>query len=120
MGVRLESNVTHLGLCFMRICMSNRCIFLLVDAFVRLTNVSSHRRGGRLDEFDEDEEFVLPEGVEPLLKDMPLYTERTSHGIALLWAPRPFNLRSAHTRRAIDIPLVNSWFQEHCPSVSAF
>jgi hypothetical protein len=79
-----------------------------------------HRRGGRLEEFDEDEEFVLPEGVEPLLKEMPLYTERTSQGIALLWAPRPFNLRSAHTRRAIDIPLVNSWFQEHCPAVSSF
>lgn len=73
-----------------------------------------------MDYFDEEEEFVLPEGVEPLLKEHPLYTERTSQGIALLWAPRPFNLRSAHTRRSIDIPLVNSWFQEHCPSVSFY
>ena len=30
-------------------------------------------------------------------------------GIALLWAPRPFCLRSARTRRALDIPLVKTW-----------
>jgi hypothetical protein len=30
-------------------------------------------------------------------------------GIALLWAPRPFNMRAGRTRRALDIPLVNSW-----------
>ena len=30
-------------------------------------------------------------------------------GISLLWAPRPFCLRSARTRRAIDIPLVKTW-----------
>eukprot|EP00884_Botryococcus_braunii_P011285 jgi/Botrbrau1/20157/Bobra.0173s0058.1 len=86
------------------------------DPLIHPITAPKDKRGGRLDEFDEDEEFVLPEGVEPLLKDMPLYTERTSQGIALLWAPRPFNLRSAHTRRSIDIPLVNCWFQEHCPA----
>jgi pre-mRNA-processing factor 8 len=77
------------------------------------------RKVGRGDELDDDDEaeFVLPDGVEPLLAETPLYTERTAQGIALLWAPRPFNLRSGHTRRAIDIPLVNSWFQEHCPQV---
>jgi hypothetical protein len=36
-------------------------------------------------------------------------------GIALLYAPRPFNLRSGRTRRACDVPLVNEWFHEHCP-----
>lgn len=34
-------------------------------------------------------------------------------GIALLYAPRPFNLRSGATRRACDVPLVNEWFHEH-------
>lgn len=58
---------------------------------------------------DDDEEFELPEFVEPLLKDTPLYTDNTANGIALLWAPRPFNLRSGRTRRAIDIPLIKNW-----------
>jgi len=43
---------------------------------------------------DDDEEFELPEYVEPFLKETPLYTDNTANGIALLWAPRPFNLRS--------------------------
>jgi len=58
----------------------------------------------------------LPEEVEPLLKDYDLYTENTTNGIALLFAPRPFNLRSGYTRSCIDVPLVNTWFHEHCPS----
>ncbi|CAF2074831.1 unnamed protein product, partial [Rotaria magnacalcarata] len=63
-----------------------------------------------------DEEFVLPDEFEPFLIDVPLYTDNTANGIALLWAPRPFNLRSSRTRHAIDIPLVKSWYMEHCPS----
>ena len=58
---------------------------------------------------DDDEEFELPEYVEPFLKETPLYTDHTANGIALLWAPRPFNLRSGRTRRAIDIPLIKNW-----------
>ena len=30
-------------------------------------------------------------------------------GIGLLWAPRPFNLRSGRSRRAVDVPLVKTW-----------
>ncbi|PNH07205.1 Pre-mRNA-splicing factor 8 [Tetrabaena socialis] len=63
----------------------------------------------------EDDEWALPEGVEPLLEERPLYSDNTASGIALLWAPKPFNHRSGHTRRAFDVPLVNQWFQEHCP-----
>jgi len=44
-----------------------------------------------------------------------LYTDNTANGIALLWAPRPFNLRSGFTRRALDVPLVKTWYREHCP-----
>ena len=58
---------------------------------------------------DDDEEFELPEYAEPFLKETPLYTDNTANGIALLWAPRPFNLRSGRTRRAIDIPLIKNW-----------
>lgn len=50
-----------------------------------------------------------------MLEELPLYTDSTASGISLYWAPRPFNLRQGHTRRAIDVPLVNSWFHEHCP-----
>lgn len=62
---------------------------------------------------DDDEEFELPEYVEPFLKETPLYTDNTANGIALLWAPRPFNLRSGRTRRAIDIPLVKNWWAKY-------
>ncbi|ELT98780.1 hypothetical protein CAPTEDRAFT_151544 [Capitella teleta] len=65
---------------------------------------------------DDDDEFELPDYVEPFVKDTPLYTDNTANGIALLWAPRPFNLRSGRCRRAVDVPLVKSWYREHCPS----
>ena len=68
------------------------------------------------EDWSEDDDFALPEEVEPLLKDYDLYTENTTNGIALLFAPRPFNLRSGYTRSCIDVPLVNTWFHEHCPS----
>ena len=65
---------------------------------------------------DDNEEFELPEYVTPYLKDTPLYTDNTANGIALLWSPRPFNLRSGTCRRALDVPLVKSWYCEHCPT----
>lgn len=67
------------------------------------------------EEDEEEDGFALPEGVEPLLGETPLYTDTTTAGIALLWAPRPFNLRSGRTRRAEDVPLVAGWYREHCP-----
>jgi len=67
------------------------------------------------DEFGDGEDLILSPEVIPLLADVSLYNENTASAIALYWAPRPFNMRSGFTRRCIDIPLVNSWFQEHCP-----
>ena len=61
--------------------------------------------------------LIVHAGVDPFLEETPLYTDNTAQGIALLWAPHPFNKRSGLTRRAVDIPLVNSWFHEHCPQV---
>ena len=61
------------------------------------------------DDDEEEEEFTLDDDIEPFLKTTPLYTDNTANGIALLWAPRPFNLRSGHTRRAVDVPLVKQW-----------
>lgn len=43
---------------------------------------------------DDEEEFELPEDVQPFLQETPLYTDNTANGISLLWAPRPFNMRS--------------------------
>lgn len=63
----------------------------------------------------DDDDFVLPDSAGPVLKNAPLYTDHTADGIALYFAPRPFNLRSGHTRRAQDVPLVKGWYQEHCP-----
>jgi len=64
---------------------------------------------------EEFEEFEMPANFQPLLKEEPLYTENTSNGINLLWAPKPFNQRTGKTRRAYDIPLVSAWFKERCP-----
>lgn len=64
---------------------------------------------------DDDEDFELDESIQPFLQDCPLYTDNTANGIALLWAPRPFNLRSGRSRRALDVPLVKNWYREHCP-----
>ena len=61
--------------------------------------------------------FTLPEGLQPFLTDTDLYSSSTAHGIALLWAPRPFSLRSGRMRRCLDVPLINNWFHEHCPQV---
>lgn len=90
--------------------------------FDPIVNPISHFRANRVekrktedDEEDEDEEFQMPMGFAPLLTEEPLYNENTANGIALYWAPRPFHLRTGRTRRAIDVPLVNKWFQEHCP-----
>lgn len=65
---------------------------------------------------DESEEFVMPSDLQPLFNEFPLYTENTANGMALLWAPRPFNTRSGRTRRIIDVPLVKCWYKEHCPA----
>lgn len=81
-----------------------------------ITAANKDRREKKLLEDDDDEDdFCLPEGVEPLLTSTPLYTDTTAAGISLLFAPRPFNMRSGRMRRAEDIPLVSEWYKEHCP-----
>ena len=85
-------------------------------------------------EEDDEEDFLLPADVQPFLHESPLYSDNTANGIALMWAPRPYNLRSSNTRRAVDVPLVKSWsvvlcdclflstkhhvyrYREHCPA----
>ncbi|KAJ2724945.1 Pre-mRNA-processing-splicing factor 8 [Coemansia sp. Benny D115] len=64
---------------------------------------------------DIDEDFVLPDGASAFLADVPLETDNTASGLALFWAPHPFSSRSGRTRRAVDVPLVKSWYLEHCP-----
>ena len=62
---------------------------------------------------EDDDDFLLREGVEPLLKENPIHTDTTAAGISLLFAPRPFNMRSGRMRWAEDIPLVSEWYKEH-------
>lgn len=50
-----------------------------------------------------------------MLSDYDLCDKDTTAGIALLWAPEPFNQRTGYTRRAYDIPLVGAWYKERCP-----
>ncbi|KAI4249693.1 MAG: hypothetical protein L6R40_000482 [Gallowayella cf. fulva] len=64
---------------------------------------------------NEDEEFALPQEVEPFLAGEEIYTSETSSAIALWWAPFPFDRRSGRMVRAQDVPLVKQWYLEHCP-----
>ncbi|KAB2611453.1 pre-mRNA-processing-splicing factor 8 [Pyrus ussuriensis x Pyrus communis] len=80
-----------------------------------IPSTNKDRREKKTSDEDEDDIFTLPDVVEPFLKDTQLYTDTTAAGISLLFAPRPFNMRSGRTRRAEDIPLVSEWYKEHCP-----
>ncbi|OQR97218.1 pre-mRNA-processing-splicing factor 8 [Achlya hypogyna] len=77
--------------------------------------INSAGKAAPSDTEDDDDDFQMPLGFAPILSNEDLHTEHTASGIALYWAPRPFNLRAGKTRRALDVPLVNKWFQEHCP-----
>ena len=84
-----------------------------VSAFRTATAERSQDNGDAYE--DEEEDMYMGDFFSPILEEEPLYTDNTSLGITLYWAPRPYNMRSGLTRRAIDIPLVNQWFHEHCP-----
>lgn len=77
--------------------------------------ISSYKTGVNktLDD-DELDEFMLPTDVEPILMETALYTRDTAAGIELYHAPHPFNRRTGRMRRNLDIPLINSWYKEHC------
>ena len=101
--------------------------------------IPSYKSDGSSIEYDEEDfedDFTLPESVRPFISDesarvfvdidlpdefgpffsdAPLTNEHTASAIKLYWSPKPFNLRSDKTRRCIDIPLIQSWFHEHCP-----
>ena len=86
-----------------------------------LAPIPSYRATAKLsssvfsDEKEEEEEFVLPPSLTPFFSSQPLFTSLTAAGVALYHAPRPFNLRTGHTRRALDVPLIKSWYLEHAP-----
>ena len=80
----------------------------------QVVNPISAFRSKAVKEIDETEDDFSVQGLEPLLAERPLYTDATAGGIALYFAPRPFNLRRGRTRRAFDVPLVNAWFKERC------
>ena len=87
------------------------------DPIINPVSAFRTTKGNNYAESDEMdlEDLIVPEDFAPILDELPLYTDTTSLGIALYWAPRPFNMRSGLTRRAIDVPLINRWFHEHCP-----
>ena len=64
---------------------------------------------------NDEDDFALPDDVEPFLDSQELYTDNTSSAIALWWAPHPFDKRSGRMARAEDVPLVKQWYLEHCP-----
>ncbi|KAL1413523.1 pre-mRNA-splicing factor 8 [Vanrija albida] len=64
---------------------------------------------------DEDDDFELPDELEPFLDNRDLENDQTADAIALYWAPYPYNQRSGNTRRAQDVPMVKNMYLEHCP-----
>lgn len=85
-----------------------------------IPSTNKERREKKVYDDEEDDDFLLPEGVELLLNDTQLYTDTTAAGISLLFAPRPFNMRSGRMRRAEDIPLVSEWYKEHWYELFSF
>lgn len=71
--------------------------------FDPLINPISHRHAVKSLEPlpDDEEEFVLPDTLQAFLQETPLYTDNTANGIALLWAPRPFNMRSGLVKKSL-------------------
>ena len=47
--------------------------------------------------FDEEDDFALPSSIDPLFSSLPLTADDTAAGIALMWAPHPFNTRAGRT-----------------------
>ena len=80
-----------------------------------IASYKSSNSRAELDLVDDEDEFQLPADLVPFLDQVPLYTDNTANGIALYWAPHPFDKRSGATRRCLDVPLVKEWYQEHCP-----
>ena len=68
---------------------------------------------GVADGDEQEDDFVLPPSLQPFLSSRPLHTPLTASAISLYHAPRPFCLRAGHTRRAVDIPLIQQWYLEH-------
>jgi len=66
--------------------------------------------------WDEAEAGSTPQTlqIKPILNHIPLTGSSIAAGLSLYFAPSPFNLRCGQTRRAIDVPLVQHWYQERC------
>ncbi len=60
-------------------------------------------------------DWEAPEGLVPLLHDMPLENENTADGIELYHAPHPFDKRSGKTVRQLDVNLIGHWYKERAP-----
>ncbi|PWN48679.1 PRO8NT-domain-containing protein [Violaceomyces palustris] len=67
------------------------------------------------DDLADEVAFSMPENVSAFLEEEPLTNDLTADAIALWWASPPYNQRSGKTRRTVDVPLIQSWYLEHCP-----
>ncbi|KAK1910123.1 Pre-mRNA-processing-splicing factor 8 [Pyrenophora teres f. teres] len=68
------------------------------------------------DDEDDEDDFQMPEEMEPFMADEEISTPETASAIALWWAPHPFDKRSGRMVRAQDVPLVKQWYLEHVPA----
>ncbi|KAI4939932.1 Pre-mRNA-processing-splicing factor 8 [Alternaria infectoria] len=68
------------------------------------------------DDEDDEDDFQMPEDMEPFMADEEIATPDTASAIALWWAPHPFDKRSGRMVRAQDVPLVKQWYLEHVPA----
>ncbi|KNC53021.1 pre-mRNA-processing-splicing factor 8 [Thecamonas trahens ATCC 50062] len=59
---------------------------------------------------------VAPLPLAAALSDLPVEPEATADALRLYWAPPPFSTRAGRTKRALDVPLVSSWFKERLSS----
>ncbi|KAH9862380.1 Pre-mRNA-processing-splicing factor 8 [Plenodomus biglobosus] len=71
---------------------------------------------GQGDDEDDEDDFQMPDEIEPFMADEELTTPETASAIALWWAPHPFDKRSGRMVRAQDVPLVKHYYLEHVPA----
>lgn len=53
--------------------------------------------------------------ISPLFKHLPLFNDHTNQNIELLFVNKPFSSKIGKMKRAVDVPIISSWFKERCP-----
>ncbi|KAJ4363928.1 pre-mRNA-splicing factor 8 [Neocucurbitaria cava] len=79
-------------------------------------NISVRHEDQVFGDGNDEDDFEMPDELEPFMADEEVAPPETASAIALWWAPHPFDKRSGRMVRAQDVPLVKQWYLEHVPA----